>query len=302
MGWIHRVQFTESERFRLTVMDAYRTMQPKNVRYLCQLMGIHRATFYRWQRQYQRFNLHSLKHRSRRPRKLTTIDWSIVEEICRWKRAHPAKSHYYLYHWWLREGRTPPCSPKTIYNWWKRRGLIIAHRGKRTRRSTRLFNQAKLPGELFQLDTRFLPERRYQYTAIDVVSKWRHLWVADRLDQATTMVFLEQVLVAARRTGITVQRIQTDNGHEFQSQVREYLHTKQIVHQYIWVRTPNQNGVVERSHRTDEDEFYQLTPTRNLSLLELNEKLTEWTDYYNTQRLHFALQYKTPAEYLVSHI
>lgn len=298
----HIVHLSDKEKFRLKVMDAYHRMQPKNVTYLCQLMGIHRATFYRWKRQYNRFNLHSLMYRSRRPKKLQTIDWSVVEEICDWKRKHPAKSHYYLYQVWLKEGRTPPCSPKTIYNWWKRRGLIISHHMKRKRRPTKLFNQATKPGELIQIDTKFLPDKRYQYTAIDVVSKWRYLWVYDHLDQQTTVDFMNRLMTAAVTEKLTIQRIQTDNGHEFQSRVRAHLKHNGIKHQYTWVHTPDQNGIVERSHRTDDDEFYYLTPTRELTLTQLNEKLTEWTSYYNTKRLHFALQFKTPEEYLVSHI
>ena len=42
---------------------------------------------------------------------------------------------------------------------------------------SKLFNKAKIPGELVQIDTKFLPRKKYQYTAIDVVSKWRCLKV-----------------------------------------------------------------------------------------------------------------------------
>ena len=302
MWKIHAVDLTEKEKFRLKVMDAYEAMDPKNVRYLCKLMGVHHSTFYRLKKQYKRFNLNTLKYRSRRPKSTSAIPWSLVVEICRWKKDHPAKSHYYLYQLWTREGRVPPCSPKTIYNWWKRRNLIIV-RHRRKRRPTKLFNHASVPGELVQVDTKHLDGRkRYQYTAIDVVSKWRYLRAYKDLDGQSTVDFFRRLITRAKDKRISIKMIQTDNGYEFQTEPVRYLASRHVNHQYIWIHTPDQNGVVERSHRTDDEEFYQQVDTQDLALDELNTRLEEWTNYYNSQRLHFALNFVTPEEYLVSHI
>ncbi len=96
--------------------------------------------------------------------------------------------------------------------------------------------------------------------------------------------------------------IQSDNGHEFQVKFEEYLKSLNIKIQHTWIHTPDQNGVVERSHRTDEEEFYQETDIDYTSLEDINTKLKIWLEYYNTKRLHFSLNYLTPEEYLVSHI
>lgn len=65
---------------------------------------------------------------------------------------------------------------------------------------------------------------------------------------------------------------------------------------YIKPRTPRLNGKVERSHGTDDREFYQLlTYTDDV---DLNEKLTEWENYYNFNRPHGAFSGKTPYEAL----
>ena len=114
----------------------------------------------------------------------------------------------------------------------------------------------------------------------------------------STVDFLKRLLSKAKGQGIKTQRIQTDNGLEFQSEVTKYLTSQGIAHQYIWIHTPDQNGCVERSHRTDEEEFYQLKDTKHLSLGELNQALEEWIKYYNTKRLHFSLNFATPEEYL----
>ena len=301
---IHNVKLDADELVRLKIMDAYGMMQRDgkvNVRYLCRLMGVGKSTFYKWKKRYKRYNLTTIKTRSRRPRHLRTIPWSLVVEVCQWKRDNPAKSHYYLYQLWIKQGRMPPCCPKTIYNWWKRRNLIIA-RHRRKRRPTKLFNRASVPGELVQIDTKFLEgRRRYQYTAIDVVSKWRYLRAYRKIGAENTVDFLEKLLTRASRKGINTQRIQTDNGLEFQTEPLKYLADKNINHQYTWIHTPDQNGCVERSHRTDEEEFYQLVDTRDLTLEELNMALEQWTEYYNTKRLHFALNFDTPEEYLQKH-
>jgi len=78
-------------------MDAERSMEPKNVRYPCKLFSIGKSTFYRWKREYNPRKLVTIKYKSRKPRKLKTLPWSVVVEVCEWKRDNPKKSHYYLY-------------------------------------------------------------------------------------------------------------------------------------------------------------------------------------------------------------
>lgn len=283
--------------FRLRVLDASKNNNI-SVKELCSMFGVSRSWFYKWKALYNPKNLNSLNSRSRRPKCIKAIPWTIVSEVCDWKRQNPKKSHYYLYNLWIKEGRTPPCSPKTIYNYWKKRDLIIT-RNKRARRKTKLFNTASVPGELVQIDTKYLEGRkRFQYTAIDVVSKWRVLRVYDKLNEANTIHFLNVLLGKTRSKGIKVLLIQTDNGKEFQSTFRESLDTLGINHQYTWIHTPDQNGVVERSHRTDEEEFYQETEISHLSTKELNEEISKWETYYNTKRLHFSLNFDTPEEFL----
>ena len=50
---------------------------------------------------------------------------------------------------------------------------------------------------------------------------------------------------------------------------------------------------VERSQRTDKEEFY---PTVDLNLEELKERISEWQHYYNWHRSHGSLKGKTPSE------
>ena len=137
-----------------------------------------------------------------------------------------------------------------------------------------------MPGELVQIDVKCLEGRkRFQYTAIDVVSKWRYLHAYQKFNQKKSVNFIRKLIPKARKKGILVTRIQTDNGSEFQSVFTEYLKGAGIKHQYTWVRTPNQNGCVERSHRTGDDEFYFQEDTKDMNLDELNLALEERTNY-----------------------
>ena len=75
-----------------------------------------------------------------------------------------------------------------------------------------------------------------------------------------------------------------------------------IRHVYIRPRTPHLNGKVERSHRVDDEEFYQLLDQGGITddIHLFNEKLREWEDYYNYHRPHGALDGQTPYERLVA--
>jgi transposase InsO family protein len=69
-----------------------------------------------------------------------------------------------------------------------------------------------------------------------------------------------------------------------------------VRHVHIKPSSPQLNGKVELSHRTDEQEFYQLlTYTRDV---DLHQKLAEWEHFHNLSRPHGALNGKAPYEAL----
>ena len=156
-----------------------------------------------------------------------------------------------------------------------------------------------------QLDVKFLEriagtrKRLYQFTAIDDCTRIRVLKVYDSCNQSTAIRFIDEV---RRRLPFRVQVVQTDNGAELQSRFHWHVEELDIRHVYIRPRTPHLNGKVERSHRVDDQEFYQLLDkdgvTDDIHLF--NEKLREWEDYYNYHRPHGALNGQTPYERLMA--
>ncbi len=136
-------------------------------------------------------------------------------------------------------------------------------------------------------------KRTIEYTAVYTFNQ-------DQPDsQATAVRFVDEVL---RRLPFRVQVVQTDNGAEFQTHFHWHLEALDIRHVYIRPRTPHLNGKVERSHRGDDQEFYQLLDKGGITddIHLFNKKLREWEDYYNYHRPHGALDGKTPYERLVA--
>ena len=161
------------------------------------------------------------------------------------------------------------------------------------------------PGHRLQVDVKFLERipgsrtRLYQFTAIDDCTRVRVLKIFDACNQATAIRFMDDVFT---RLPFRVHVVRTDNGAEFQSRFHWHLETRDVRHVYIRPRTPHLNGKVERSHRVDDQEFYQLLDQDGITddIHLFNEKLREWEDYYNYHRPHGALNGQTPFERLMA--
>jgi hypothetical protein len=95
--------------------------------------------------------------------------------------------------------------------------------------------QRQLPGHQIQIDVKFVDaiqgsgrgKKFYQFTAISFYD------------------------YTASRMPFKIERVQTDNGSEFQSAFHLHLLDQGVEHRYIRPATPRLNGKVERSHRID---------------------------------------------------
>ena len=127
--------------------------------------------------------------------------------------------------------------------------------------------------------------KHYQFTAVDDATCVRALKIYRRHTQAKAIKFVDYV-----------RTIRTDNGHEFQARFHWHLKDLGIEHVYIKPRSPRLNGKVERSHRTDQAEFYQLIEYKGD--VDLEKRLAKWQQYYNLYRPHTAHGGRTPFEVL----
>ena len=126
------------------------------------------------------------------------------------------------------------------------------------------------PGEYVQIDVKYVPvecigfqsnyDRYYQITAIDLYSRKRVLKLVNEHSSYETSKMLKTL---EKDFGFVLKTIQTDNGREFCNE-REQKKSlfekvmKKLGIEYIRTRpySPWQNGVVERSHKIDNELFY----------------------------------------------
>jgi transposase InsO family protein len=149
----------------------------------------------------------------------------------------------------------------------------------------------KIPGERVQMDVCKIAHELYQYTAIDDCTRYKILALYSRRTSGNTLDFLDQLQT---RMPFPCQKIQTDRGAEFFAyKVQERLKELKIKFRPIKPFSPHLNGKVERSQKTDLDEFYSGIELKDPRLL---TKLRAWEEYYNKERSHSSLQGKTPCQ------
>ena len=115
--------------------------------------------------------------------------------------------------------------------------------------------------------------------------------VYSKQNQDCAIKFIDYVI---EKFPFRISMVRTDRGHEFQARFHWHVEDQGIQHVYIKPRTPQLNGEVERSHRTDGTEFYQLLTYKDD--VNLNAKLEAWEDFYNYDGPHISHDGKTPYE------
>ncbi|MFA5746873.1 MAG: DDE-type integrase/transposase/recombinase [Candidatus Paceibacterota bacterium] len=203
---------------------------------------------------------------------------------------------------------------RTIGKIIKKEGLVRKYRTKKVKYK---YVKAELkPGELVEIDVKYVPgriagRRFYQYTAIDCASRWRFLKIFEEQSSLGSILFLEEVLA---RFPFPIRAIKTDNGMIFTNwstgdnkrsdrtikrlhPLDKYCAERNIAHYLIDPGKPAQNGMVERSHRSDQERFYDSLDFAKLTEKKLKTRLKAWNEEYNDLE-HCGLRGKTPNEAL----
>lgn len=283
-------------RQRLRWIEHYEQVT-KKVAPTCRYFGISRQTFYSWYYRYLSLGVEGLKNKSSRPHKIQRwLPQDVIQTILaiRKQRGYgPKRMEYYL-----RRHRNWFVSKNTVWRLYKEHGLNKLRYKKRWERYPQRYEKP-LPGDRVQVDVKFLDpqlfsgKRYYQFTAIDDCTRNRILRIYDHNSVKSATDFIEQV---RRALPFAIKQVQTDNGSEFSEPFSWHLQDLGIVHRKTKVRSPEENGKVERSHRTDDEEFYRVN--RFVSIQHCMKLLKQWEKEYNERRPHFSLHGKTPKEYL----
>ncbi|NLY86917.1 MAG: transposase [Tissierellia bacterium] len=168
---------------------------------------------------------------------------------------------------------------------------------------------ATYPGECVQIDIKFVPKecigfasnhsRYYQITAIDEYTRKRYAELVSENSTYTTSEFLKRL---EEKMGFKIKVVQTDNGSEFvndsdkttkKSRFQNQLKRMGIEHKRTRPYSPWQNGIVERSHRIDNEFFY--SKRRFKSFEEMEKAFKRYHNRYNNIARKI-LGFKTPNE------
>ncbi len=262
-----------------------------------------------WLANYKKFGIEGLENKSRRPKSNPNetpirIKERIIE--IRNDKKQCAKKIF-----WDLEDEDIHIHLNTISKIIKNEGLTRKYRTRKIK-----YNYDRIPlkkGELVEIDVKFVPDRidgrrYYQFTAIDCASRWRYMQAYDNIDTFSAIAFLKELMSIV---DFKIMAVKTDNGSCFTNRYNGYYKSDLpfprphafdvacqefgIPHYLIDPGKPQQNAFVERSHRTDQQTFYDKSEFKSFE--ELKYKLRLWNMFYNDTK-HCGLNGKTPNQAL----
>lgn len=250
-------------------METYR--KTGDVKYVCRKYKISKASLMRWNRSYDGTR-ESLTDRSHRPH--SQHPNAHTEEELKWIRDyHRRNPHISICELYgkLRTEKAYRRNPLSLYRVFVRLGY--RQKPESTKKKSKHLQHYDTPdriGVKWQMDVKYVPtvcytkgaeERFYQYTMIDEASRERFIYPYKEQSGYSTTDFIRRAIVYF---GYKPEMIQTDNGAEFTNfSNTNRVHAMDVLcqklgikHKLIRPRTPWHNGKVERSHRNDQERFY----------------------------------------------
>ncbi len=280
--------------------------------YVCRKYHISKASLSRWNRKFDGTK-ESLIDKSHKP--LTPHPTAHTELEIKWIHDYIRRNpHITVCELWykLKINKGYTRHPASLYRFLRRIGyyneLTINHTSKHKNKH---YDTPKDIGIKWQIDVKFVPnecksdnlpddKRYYQWTCIDEASRERFIYHYDSHTPANTVNFVYRCFLFY---GYKPEEIQTDNGTEFSwnqekmkktHPLNELCLKENIYHHKIRPRTPRHNGKVERSHRCDNERFYNTLKFYSLEDLRYQAKL--YLKRSNNIPMS-VLNYKTPNEY-----
>ena len=179
------------------------------------------------------------------------------------------------------------------------------------------------PFEIVQMDIKFIRDHKaltanqiihldqyevpnYQWDAIDVNSRFKLIAYSREKSWTNGLMFYLWVISYLRNHGVTCQIIFTvDHGEEFGGKSWFKVTELRKLISGFGCRLiqnhkghPEENAHLERSHRTDDDEFYIPRVFKIRGERDLLDEALAYNYYYNNVREHSSLGYKTPYQHL----
>ena len=216
--------------------------------------------------------------------------------------------------------------PGTVRNILRRNKHKLTHpapkRHKREKREFVDWYSAK-PFEIVQVDLKYIRDQKaltkaqiihldrcaipnYQWGALDVNSRFKIIAYSRERSWTNGLCFYLWVVSYLRSHGVTAEIVFTvDNGEEFGGRSPTKIRELRKLLSGFGCRViqndkghPEQNAHLERSHLTDDDEFYRVRALAIHSEEDLLHEATGYIYYYNNVRDHSSLDYEAPFTHL----
>lgn len=297
------------ERFRWIqpYLDGQRTLKE-----MSELSPFDYRTLKRWVAAYRKHGLRGLVPQSRRPHSHANEYPPEITQRVRQLRQQTSLGPDVLVHLLKREGIR--VSASGLAKLLKRENLSRAR--KRLKKKNAWKPRTTTPGEIVEIDVvyarKFKGKWLYQFTACDMCTRWRYLWVTPEQSNRTAVQFLNMMVKAAP---FRVQAVKTDNASIFTNYYTGYKKSADpsnprrhifdltcaelnVDHLLIAPGKPAQNGRVERSHRNDRERFWRRVEFT--SLPDIRQKQRAYARWYNEECPHLGLGGLTPLEKLTT--
>lgn len=162
------------------------------------------------------------------------------------------------------------------------------------------------PGALIEKDVKFVPESflprenyhikehfNYQHSFIDSFTRLKYIEISSEPTSEAAKLAYDKI---KERMPFKIATINCDNGGENGKDFKKKLKLEKIIQFYSRPGTPTDNPRVERSHLTDEKEFYA-RGNKYQKIEALLPRAKKYEHDYNNLRPHQALGYLTPMEF-----
>jgi len=262
-------------------------------------LGVPRRTYYRWlQEEAWARALPAEPVRPVQPYEALPAEKAAV---LAYARRHPELRHRELA-WRMVDEDVAYLSASTVYRILKEANLVHPWR-RRTKRSREEDEKATRPNERWATDVLQIVLGVGTYFVVSFMDEYSRYVVHYELTTGVDGITLSTAAQAAIDTlpkGVDGQpvdkpEIRSDNGSGYISkEFKTVLKENGLGHHRIKPHCPEENGLIERLHRTlrEDLEGEELT-----NLLEAGKAFGRIVRRYNEERLHSALGYLTPADY-----
>ena len=267
-------------------------------------LNVSRQTIHKWLLRYKRFGLDGLivskrksypKAHNRTSKEMETLVGNLADEY--WQDGVETLADR------LQCEYNTILNPTTIYRILKRNGIRYTDTYPYTKKrwKKQLFSH-QTAGLEMQMDTKYpfgYKQGKVIYTIIDDATRWVFVWSYDTANAKNTVDFLKKVL---QRVPFTIQKIRTDQGTEFvNGLVKGFLEENGIPHRKNTPYCPEENGKIERFHRTLNDKCIRFGLSPHDSLETMQYKLNLFLHYYNFKKKHrgLGMDGRTPMEKMI---